>query len=244
MIYENFTSTKIAEVLNVKKSHVSYYLKRAKKFGYINEVVQDKVKILELTQAGKNFVDQYMTTNHSTNSTPICRLENIRFKAAVYRMPSPETLDWNRVRMNSWAQYGSKVDNVRVHLNNGKSPTIEFYAVSGRWRWSIQTIRHGFIWLYKSCWKAWGYVVYDPVAKAISKHIGQVDVEDIGKVNVSGPRRVGEFEFYDPRAAAEYMDMPKRLSNLEEMVEKILASITRDKNEGTSDESENRQYEI
>ena len=69
-------------------------------------------------------------------------------------------------------------------------------------------------------------------------------MEDIGKVNVSGPRRVGDFEFYDPRAAAEYMDMPKRLSNLEEMVEKILASITRDKNEGTSDESENRQYEI
>ena len=73
------------------------------------------------------------------------------------------------------------------------------------------------------------YVVYDPVAKAISKHICQVDVEDIGKVNASGPRRVGEFEFYDPRAAAEYMDMPKRLSNLEQMVEKILASITREK---------------
>jgi Mn-dependent DtxR family transcriptional regulator len=51
MIYENFTPTKIAEVLNVKKSHVSYYLKRAKKFGYINEVVRDKVKILDLTQA-------------------------------------------------------------------------------------------------------------------------------------------------------------------------------------------------
>ena len=54
-------------------------------------------------------------------------------------------------------------------------------------------------------------------------------MEDIGKVNASGPRRVGEFEFYDPRAAAEYMDMPKRLSNLEQMIEKILASITREK---------------
>ena len=41
-------------------------------------------------------------------------------------MPSPETLDWNKVQMNSWAQYGSKVDNIRVRLNNGKSPTIEF----------------------------------------------------------------------------------------------------------------------
>jgi len=49
MIYENSTPTKIAEVLNVKKSHVSYYLKRAKKFGYIDEVVRDKVKTLDLT---------------------------------------------------------------------------------------------------------------------------------------------------------------------------------------------------
>ena len=59
MIYENFTPTKIAEVLNVKKSHVSYYLKRAKKFGYIDEVVRDKVKTLDLTQAGKNFLAMY-----------------------------------------------------------------------------------------------------------------------------------------------------------------------------------------
>ena len=43
---------------------------------------------------------------------------------------------------------------------------------------------------------------------------------------------------------AEYMDMPKRLSNLEQMVEKILALITREKNEEASDESENRQYEF
>jgi len=244
MIYENFTPTRIAEVLNVKKSHVSYYLKRAKKFGYINEVVRDKVKILELTQAGKNFVDQYTTTNQFTNNTPICRLENIWFKASVYKMPSLETLDWNRVQMNSWAQYGSKVDNVRVRLNDGKSPTIEFMPspVDGDDPYKL----YGMV-LY-DCIKAAErleeavdieigrleqssrpeYVVYDPVAKAISKHICQVDVEDIGKVNASGPRRVGEFEFYDPRAAAEYMDMPKRLSNLEQMVEKILASITRE----------------
>jgi hypothetical protein len=35
--------------------------------------------------------------------------------------------------MNNWAQYGSKVDNIIIHLNNGKDPTIEFIpsAVDG-----------------------------------------------------------------------------------------------------------------
>ena len=244
MINDNFSLTKTAQVLNIKKSHLTYYLKKAKLIGYVNEVFRDRIKILGLTQAGKNFVDQYTTTNQFTNNTPICRLENIWFKASVYKMPSLETLDWNKVQMNNWTQYGSKVDNVRVRLNNGKSPTIEFMPspVDGDDPYKL----YGMV-LY-DCIKAAErleeavdieigrleqssrpeYVVYDPVAKAISKHICQVDVEDIGKVNASGPRRVGEFEFYDPRAAAEYMDMPKRLSNLEQMVEKILASITRE----------------
>ena len=168
MIYENFTPTRIAEVLNVKKSHVSYYLKRAKKFGYINEVVRDKVKILELTQAGKNFVDQYTTTNQFTNNTPICRLENIWFKASVYKMPSLETLDWNRVQMNSWAQYGSKVDNVRVRLNDGKSPTIEFMPsrVDG-----------------DDPYKLYGMVLYDCI-KAAERLEEAVDIE-IGRLEQS-----------------------------------------------------------
>ena len=102
-------------------------------------------------------------------------------------MPSLETLDWNRVQMNSWAQYGSKVDNVRVRLNDGKSPTIEFMPspVDGDDPYKL----YGMV-LY-DCIKAAErleeavdieigrleqssrpeYVVYDPVAKAISKHI-------------------------------------------------------------------------
>ena len=70
MINDNFSLTKIAQVLNIGKSHVSYYVRKAKEVGYVIEVVRDKVKILELTQAGKNFVDQYTTTNHSTKIRP------------------------------------------------------------------------------------------------------------------------------------------------------------------------------
>lgn len=98
MIYENFTPTKIAKVLNVKKSHVSYYLKRAKKFGYIDEVVRDKVKTLDLTQAGKNFLAMY--ENQMLYQTPVCRTENIRFKAEIVKMPS-SVVDWHKIEMNN-----------------------------------------------------------------------------------------------------------------------------------------------
>ena len=80
----------------MKKSHVSYYLKRAKKIGYINEVVRDKVQILELTQAGKNFLAMY--ENQILYQTPICRAENIRFKAEIVKMPS-SVVDWHKIEI-------------------------------------------------------------------------------------------------------------------------------------------------
>ena len=52
------------------------------------------------------------------------------------------------------------------------------------------------------------WVAYDPVAKAFSKHLGQVTMSGIGEVNASKPKRIGEFEFYNPNALAEYMMMP------------------------------------
>ena len=48
-----------------------------------------------------------------------------------------------------------------------------------------------------------------PLAKTISHNIGRVTVEGIGKINASLPGRYGEFEFYDPRHAAQLLDMPR-----------------------------------
>jgi Mn-dependent DtxR family transcriptional regulator len=53
MIEDGITLTEIAHALNIKKSHVSYYLKRAKQMGYVKECCRDKIKILQLTQPGK-----------------------------------------------------------------------------------------------------------------------------------------------------------------------------------------------
>jgi hypothetical protein len=59
------------------------------------------------------------------------------------------------------------------------------------------------------------WVVYDPIAKAFSKNLGQVKVDGIGKVNASKPKRQGEFEFNDPRTCADYMAMPRRVADIE-----------------------------
>jgi DNA-binding MarR family transcriptional regulator len=121
MIKDGMSMTEIAHALNIEKSHVSYYVKRAKEIGYVKESFRDRIKILELTQPGKNFVDRY--EKHHVH--PPYRLENIRFKAPVISMPAI-SVDWHKVEMNNWSQYGFTVDDTKVHLNNGTNPTIEF----------------------------------------------------------------------------------------------------------------------
>ena len=54
--------------------------------------------------------------------------------------------------------------------------------------------------------------------------------DGVGKVNASKPRKIGELEFFDPRAVLDYMLMPRRLKNVEELVNKIMEQIERLKN--------------
>ena len=236
MIEQDNTASQIAEKLNRDKQLISYHINRLKKFGYVKEIMRDVYKRLQITQQGKNFLDQY-TISDSNNKQPICRLENIRFKAAIYKMPPPESLNWKKIEMNNWSQYNSQIDDVKIRLNKGKSPTIEFIPspIDGDDPYSLRDKA------FYSCIKAAEklaelfqieidipkqssspeYVVYNPIAREFSKHLGQVRVEGVGKVNASGPRRVGEFEFSDPRAAAVFMDLPRRIADLEQKFESL-----------------------
>lgn len=227
----------IAKILGISKSHVSYYVQRATKIGYVKEICRDRTKILELTQKGTNFIDQYKNRTSTKQQLPRCRAENIRFKAPVYRLPN-KPLDWKRVAMSNWSQYNSIVDDVKVHLNYGKSPSIEFIPspIDGNDPWQLfgilcndcnevarkleQTfnmeigrleIEHGAEW-----------VVYDPVANLISRQNGQITVDGLGKINASKPLRRGEIEYFDPRFAAEYITMPMRVSNIEKLLEDLI----------------------
>lgn len=241
MINEHRSLTQQAKTLG--ESNVSYYIKKLVKIGYVKEICQDRIKILELTQIGENFLDQYdkkVKNELSNQQLPRYRAENIRFKAHVYKVPS-KSLDWNKVEMNNWSQYRNTVDDIKVHLNNGKSPSIEFIPspIDGNNPWELVgklyfecnevarkleqlldmeigrlETEHGSEW-----------VVYDPVANFISKQNGQITVDGLGKINASKPLRRGELEYFDPRYAAEYLTMPRRISNIEQLLEDLLKKL-------------------
>lgn len=239
------TQAQIAFELKISKPHVSYYVKKAIRIGYVKELFRDKIRVLELKQEGKNFLDQYgcnkqSSSTHIENQLPICCAENIRFKAHVYKLPS-KPLDWNKIEMNNWTQYNNVVDDIKVHINNGKVPSIEFIPspINGVNPWELAGV------LYYDCSEVARkleqlldmeigrleiepgaeWVVYDPVAKLISKHNGQVTVDQLGKINASKPLRRGELEYFDPRFAAEYLSMPRRISNIERLLEDLLKEM-------------------
>ena len=53
------TQAQIAFELKISKPLVSYYVRKSIKIDYIKELFRDKIRVLELTQEGKNFLDQY-----------------------------------------------------------------------------------------------------------------------------------------------------------------------------------------
>jgi len=242
LVKQGTIAADIARRLNMKKSHISYYITKAKKMGYIRQVTRDAFVILELTQGGQNLLDQY-TKNNLT--IPICRLENIQFRAKVVRMPTIP-VNWKKIQMHNWTQYTSRVDGVHVRLNDGAVPTLLLLPspVEGDDPFQLYTVvvfacvnvilelhdRFGLRVGPLELGSRGEWVAYDPVAKSFCKTNGQVTYDGIGKVNASPPRHIGEFEFHDPRALIDYLAMParienmlKRIENMEKMLEKVLS---------------------
>ena len=250
---KRYTQAQLAAELKISKPLVSYYIRKAIKTGYIKELARDKIRILGITQEGKIFLDKYeyeykykykdeykskqLSSTYSKEQLSVCRAENIRFKARVYKLPT-KPLDWNKVEMNNWKQYNSVIDDIKVHLNNGKIPSIEFIPspINGSNPWELFGI------LYNDCNEVARkleqllgmeigrlemengpeWVVYDPIASIISKQNGQITVDGLGKINASKPLRRGELEYFDPRFAAEYLSMPRRISNIEKLLEDLM----------------------
>jgi hypothetical protein len=140
--------------------------------------------------------------------------------------------------MNNWNQYTTEVDGIKVKLNDGNKPTIEFIpaAIDGNNPLNLyvklvlecdniakrleQIFDMQIGTLELSSKGEW--VVYNPLAKAITNKTGRVTVDGVGKINASLPNRYGEFEFYDPRDAAELLEIPRRFTRLEQDMKEVL----------------------
>lgn len=238
MISEGIIRSDIAKKLNLPKSHVSYYTTRLQQIGFVQKSMRSSYIECELTQAGKKFLDQYRKNNLSL---PICRSENIRFKAVVTQMPTKQ-VDWKKIEMHNWAIYTSEVDGIKVKLNKGNVPTLELLPspIEGNDPYELFIVyvydcMNVLMNLYDKIGLKVGrlqlgsrgeWLVYDPIARAFCKHNGQVEYETIGKVNASKPKHIGELEFHDPRALQDYLLMPQRLKNIEELLKDIQSKLT------------------
>ena len=234
MINDEKIPALIAKDLKMSKSNVSYYIKKAKFNGYLSEITRDAFSVLELTQRGKNFLDQY---HKESDSLPICRAENIQFKADILQMPTIP-VDWNKIQMHNWTQYTSQIDGIRIKLNTGNSPMLVLLPspIDGNDPYALFVIlvsecMNVMLELYDKIGLKVGrlqlssrgeWLVYDPIAREFCKTNGQVTYEGIGKVNASRPRSVGEFEFHDPRALTDYLLMPKRIEQIENKVQFLI----------------------
>jgi hypothetical protein len=235
MIEGGLRASEIAKELKLSKQRVSYHVNKLKKWGHVREIGRDAFKLFEVTQSGKNFLAMYQKS--LLDHKPICRAENVRFKASVYNMPSL-AVDWHRIQMNNWNQYTTEIDCIKVKLNNSTNPSVEFIpaATDGEDPLAIygklllvcndvakeleQTLDTRIGRLELSSKGEW--VIHNSLAKTITEYTGSVTVGGVGKINASLPGRLGEFEFHDPRRAAEFMDMPRRVARLEQKIDRLL----------------------
>lgn len=237
MIDQGIICSDIAKKLNISKPHVSYYIRKAEKKNLVKEIFRDTFKSIQITQAGKNFLDQY---DKNQISVPILRAENIQFRAVITQMPTV-LVDWKKIEMHDWTQYSSQIDDVKVRINTGATPILELLPspVEGDDPYGLFVIyvceclnvlfdlrdKIGLKVGKLELGSRGEWLVHDPIAKAFCKQNGQVTYEGIAKVNASKPRNIGEFEFHDPRVLKDYLLMPYRLKNIEEQVRKILEQL-------------------
>ena len=146
-------------------------------------------------------------------------------------------VDWKKVPMTNWVQYRSQIDEVKVRLNKGRIPTLEFLPspVEGKNPFDIYIImlvdvvnvildldrKFGLRVERLRLGSRGEWLVYDPVARFFCKTNGQVTYEGISKLNASKPRSFGEFEFFDPRALYDYVLMPARVTRIDVRTETI-----------------------
>jgi predicted transcriptional regulator len=233
---DGLVQSRIRETLRLSKQLVSYYLGKLADNKLVEGTGAGPFRIWKLTQPGKIFLGRY-NKRYCNGNQYECRAENIRFRAQIIRMPAVP-VDWQKIQLHNWVQYVSEIDTITVKINNTRTPTLELIPspIDGDDPYDLFVslvyecinviqqleerigIKVGTLHLSKGT----EWVVYDPIARILTKNHKQVNYDGIAIANASGPKRIGEFEFHDPRAAREYLLMPQRLQRMEVKLSRVL----------------------
>ncbi len=222
----NIRQITIARKFGIDKRKVNYYVKNLVNMACIGM----EGKALYMTQAGLEMLDRL----ESEYSNPRIRLENVRFKYHLVEQPRNKP-DFKEVKLKNWKQYIGKVDNITVRINPDSLELIPS-AVEGDHPYELYYIAHydcdQVILNICEQWKMKvgnavvssrpEWAVYDPVARLFTKYNGQLRLECVGKINASAPNHVGELEFFDPLAVADYLEMPQNVHDIKQMVQRLL----------------------
>ena len=242
MIKNVKTTPEICKSLGISKQRLFYYTSKLTKCGYIEMVTRDAFNIWKVTQGGQTFLGQYQSSNNKHNNKPIGRVEHIRFKAAVISLPEPIPSNWKKVNMNNWSEYCFELNDVKIKLNCGLSPTVEFIMppvddyegnpqkISCLLQTNCLRVVQQVQDIYNMCIgpielsSNGEWVVYDPIAKAVSEQCN-VNIHGVAKINSSKPVKRGEFEFPTPYAAASYLNGINMIPELLETMKRVLKLI-------------------
>ncbi len=238
MIKNGKTTPEICDTLGLSKQRLFYYTSKLRKMGYIELETRDVFGIWKVTGGGQRFLGKYHS-NSKYNNKPVGRVEHIRFKAAVITLPEPIPTNWKKISMHNWTEYWFELNGIKIKLNAGLSPTVEFIMppvddyegnpqkISCLLQTNclnvvrqVQNIYNMHIGLIELSSNG-EWVVYDAVAKAVSKQYN-VNIPGIAKINASKPVKRGEFEFPTPYDASLYLSAIKRIPDLVVKVDKIL----------------------
>lgn len=214
--------------LGISKRVVNYHIKKLQSQHYLYTD-----KNLQITQSGYNFLIRI----EGKLTNPRIRLENVRIKYPL--ITRPKAFPGKEIRLKNWSKYIYRIDRATLLFNTdsievipspveGNHPYELFYAV--------RSACDNIILDYSDRLKMqvgigelssrMEFAIYDPVARAFTKHVGQLTVENLGKINASPPKHVGELEFFDIRSAANYLEMPNKMQRIESLLKQVVTLLT------------------
>lgn len=233
-LYETGESypTKIGRLLGIGPKLAWYYINELEKHGYVEAYVKSNIKLYRLTQPGLNLLEMLERGFVGRR----VRLERVVFKYPVLvdaRVP----LDWRKVELRNWGQLHGRVCGVFVRKNPG---SLEVFTepIEGDDPWELYyyaRVEADFV--ARQLEKKFGmklgipevssrpeFAIYDPVANKYTEFFNLKN--DVGKMDRSPPRRLGEIDWLSPNAAKEYLLMPFRIRELLERIIRLESGLT------------------